>query len=159
MTPRSCYSRFSTGALVCLLDHACGASAVHRGIREELCRRWALAAKTKPGEQPLLFTDAEWSKTIAVASGKPRGKLEPTSNSRCAFNSRCASSSSCAAARALKRRPISFFVWAGTTLEVKNVPIRILYKYGGHPFPKIWNARSSNPRGDRRAATRASGRG
>jgi len=72
MTPRSCYSRFSTGALVCLLDHACGASAIHRGIREELCRRWALAAKTKPSEQPLLFTGAEWSRTIAVASGKPR---------------------------------------------------------------------------------------
>ena len=64
MTPRSCYSRFSTGALVCLLNHACGASAIHRGIREELCRRWALAAKTKPGEQPLLFTGAEWSRTI-----------------------------------------------------------------------------------------------
>ena len=69
------YSRCSTGALVRLLNHACGASAIHRGIREELCRRWALAAKTKPseqpGEQPLLFTDAEWSRTIAVASGKP----------------------------------------------------------------------------------------
>jgi len=30
---------------------------------------------------------------------------------------------------------------------------------GGHPFPKIWRARSSNPRGDRRAATRAPGGG
>jgi len=72
MTPRSCYSRCSIGALVRLLNHTCGASAIHRGIREELCRRWALAAKTQPGEQPLLFTGAEWSRTIAVASDKPR---------------------------------------------------------------------------------------
>src|SRR5262249_32786649 len=84
MTPRSCYSRSSIGALVRLLNHACGASAIHRGIREELCRRWALAAKTKPseqfGEQPLLFTGAEWSAIkrgegnescqLAVFSGK-----------------------------------------------------------------------------------------
>jgi hypothetical protein len=56
-----CYSRFTTGALVRLLNHACGASAIHRGIREELCRRLALTAKTKPSEQPLLFTGAEWS--------------------------------------------------------------------------------------------------
>ena len=54
------YSRCPTGLLVRLLNHACGASAIHRGIREELCRRWALAAK-KPGEQPSLFTGAEWS--------------------------------------------------------------------------------------------------
>jgi hypothetical protein len=67
------YSRCSIGALVRLLNHTCGASAIHRGIREELCRRWALAAKTKPGEQLLLFTGAEWSRAepIAVASGEP----------------------------------------------------------------------------------------
>ena len=70
--PKFSYAHFSDAALALLLNAACGQSAVHRGIREELCRRWALAAKTKPGEQPLLFTGAEWSRTIAVASGKPR---------------------------------------------------------------------------------------
>jgi hypothetical protein len=74
--PKFPYAHFSDAALALLLNAACGQSAIHRGIREELCRRWALAAKTKPvaplGEQLVLFTGAEWSRTIAVASGKPR---------------------------------------------------------------------------------------
>jgi hypothetical protein len=62
--PQFPYARCSIGALVRLLNAACGGSAIHRGIREELCRRWALAAaKSKsveqPGGQPLLFTGAE----------------------------------------------------------------------------------------------------
>jgi hypothetical protein len=74
--PQFSYARCSIAALARLLNAACGASAIHRLISEELCRRWALAAKTKPSEQPLLFTGAEWSRTIAVASGKPR-QIEP----------------------------------------------------------------------------------
>jgi hypothetical protein len=74
--PKFPYAHFSDAALALLLNAACGQSAIHRGIREELCRRWALAAKTKPSEQPseqpLLFTGAEWSRTIAVGSGEPR---------------------------------------------------------------------------------------
>jgi hypothetical protein len=62
--PQFPYARCSIAALARLLNAACGASAIHRGIREEVCRRLALAAKTKPGEQPLLFTGAEWSRTI-----------------------------------------------------------------------------------------------
>jgi hypothetical protein len=61
--PQFPYAHCSDAALARLLNAACGQSAIHRGIREELARRWALALKIKPvappDEQPLLFTGAE----------------------------------------------------------------------------------------------------
>jgi hypothetical protein len=46
--PQFPYSRCSIGALARLLNAACGASAIHRGIREEIGRR-ALVAKIVDG--------------------------------------------------------------------------------------------------------------
>jgi hypothetical protein len=57
------HSRFSTGALLRLLNRAACDSAEHRAIRDELRRREL--AKIKPnGVEALLFTGAEWSKAI-----------------------------------------------------------------------------------------------
>jgi len=82
--PKFPYAHFSERALALLLNAACGQSAIHRGIREELCRRWALGAKTKPvappGEQPVLFTGAEWDRDPSGAARQPATR---TSNSGC----------------------------------------------------------------------------